>query len=188
MTDTAVPGSRPLVDGLHATEVRIGETLFTFAKPLVLDGWGTIELLREGLSHAADLPLDVLLDFDDGETMTVGDQVKFTTLMVGVLSKLPRRLVVELQQRLFDNVQFVSTKAGSVRKLLGNEGLAFEGLEPGHVYEVMVRSLAVGFTASLPVLASLFGRAQASMTRLNTPTSPASSPPQSSPDASDEQT
>ena len=64
--------------------------------------------------------------------------------------------VALVRRKLFEKVSFSNQHAPALQQLAGAEDMAFDGLEPVAVYEVLLRCLAVNFTASLRALVSRF--------------------------------
>ena len=66
---------------------------------------------------------------------------------------------------MFNNVRFKGNGADNFVRLRDAEDMAFKDLEPVHIYEVLLRCLAVNFTGSLkelllrfPLLREIFSR------------------------------
>ena len=93
--------------------------------------------------------------------------------------QFPLDFVKDLRATLFETVTF-SSDGARWQSLAGAEDLAFEGLEPHHVYEVMLRVLAVDFTVSASAILRLWLAGQP----MNTPPSPQATSTRSSPSPS----
>ena len=130
-----------LGDGLTDSEFSIGDTRFTIVKFGAMEAWRVLERIRKELA-ATDISIDGI---DGGNT-----------LLRSVLALDPM-FVERLRQDLFKAVQFRNARAQSPLALAGSEDMAFDGLEPVAIYEVILRSLAVNFTASFHALASRLG-------------------------------
>ena len=124
-------------------ECQIGETRFFIDKLGAMEAWRILERIRHELSRT---PLELT------DTTDVG-------VLVRAILALDPVFIERLRRDLFEHVRFVNTKALSPQPLAGAEDMAFEGegVEPVAVYEVLVRSLAVNFTASFGAVVSQFG-------------------------------
>jgi len=122
------------LEGLMDPEVRIGETdqaegtVFYFNKMPAMKGWTTLLGIREA----------------------VGAQMKPEELnpdILRIVMALPTVYVLKLQETMFQYVDF-SSASTSPQQLKGAEDMAFDGLEPGAIMEILVRSLCVNFSPS----------------------------------------
>ena len=124
-------------------ECQIGETRFFIDKLKAMKAYQVLEEIRHELSRTP---------FELTDTTDVG-------VLVRAILALDPVFVERLRRTLFEHVRFANTKALSPQPLAGAEDMAFEGegVEPVAVYEVLVRSLAVNFTASFGAVVSQFG-------------------------------
>ncbi|MDE2848206.1 MAG: hypothetical protein OXO51_16005 [Gemmatimonadota bacterium] len=122
------------LDALMDSEVRIGETdkaegtVFYFNKMPAMKGWSTLLGIREAVS-AQMKPEELSPD------------------LLRIAMALPTTYVLKLQETMFQYVEF-SNASTTPQQLKGAEDMAFDGLEPGAVMEILVRSLCVNFSPS----------------------------------------
>ena len=130
---------------LTKTEFEIGGTRFAVAKLPAMAGFDLLEAIRHelGKSQALSLPTEVLKE----------DDRSIATFLKIVLSLDPA-FVRQVRQKLFEKVAFSNTQVPTPQQLAGAEEMAFDGLEPIAIYEVLLRSAAVNFTSSLDALVS----------------------------------
>ena len=62
--------------------------------------------------------------------------------------------MAQVGRKVFEKVSFANARITTPQQLAGTEDTAFDGLEPVAVYEVLLRALAVNFTASFRALVS----------------------------------
>ena len=136
-----------LGEELTTTEFEIGGTRFFIAKLPAMAAFDLLELIRHQVGKSAALAVP-----EGSEDESVGALLKM------VLSLDPA-FVARVRQRLFEKVSFSNERVSTPLKLAGAEDMAFDGLEPVAVYEVLLRCLAVNFTASLRAGVSKFGDA-----------------------------
>ena len=132
------------LESLTELECQIGETRFFFDKLGAMAAWQILERIRHELSRTPAVELTAATD--------VG-------VLVRAILALDPVFIERLRCDLFAHVRFANTKALTPQPLAGAEDMAFEGegVEPVAVYEVLVRSLAVNFTASFGAVVSQFG-------------------------------
>ena len=138
---------------LTKTEFEIGGTRFAVSKLPAMAGFDLLEAVRHelGKAKALSLPLPTeVLNEDDRSIVALKDIVAFLEI---VLSLEPA-FVRQVRQKLFEKVAFSNTRVPTPQQLAGAEEMAFDGLEPIAIYEVLVRSAAVNFTPSLDALVS----------------------------------
>ena len=130
---------------LTKTEFEIGDTRFFIAKLPAMAGFDLLEAIRHelGKSQALSLPTEVLKE----------DDRSIATFLKIVLSLDPA-FVRKVRSALFEKVSFSNSRVPAPQQLAGAEEIAFDGLEPIAIYEVLLRSAAVNFTPSLDALVS----------------------------------
>lgn len=142
-----------------------GETEFTIAKMPATKGWDVLEQIRENAGGALNMQ------------HAGGIESAIQTLVAA----LPRTFARELRNTMFEYVTFRNRMAVSPMTLAGNEETAFDAIEaePIAIYEIFLRSLAVGFT---PSFVALLEKTSSFLSQISpspdTGTSPPSSPPQ----------
>ena len=129
---------------LMADEFSIGETRFFVAKLPAMAAFDLLESIRHELSKSADMSLSEV-----GAAKTIGSLIK-------VVLSLNPAFVARVRRKLFEKVSFSNERMVSPQALAGAEDAAFSGLEPMLVYEVLIRCLAINFTASWQYAVSKF--------------------------------
>ena len=131
---------------LTKTEFEIGGTRFAVAKLPAMAGFDLLEAIRHelGKSQALSLPSMDALDNEDGSIVS----------LLKIVLSLDPAFVRQVRQKLFEKVAFSNTRVPTPQQLVGAEEIAFDGLEPIAIYEVLARSAAVNFTPSLDALVS----------------------------------
>lgn len=124
---------------LDAGKVKLGKVTFTFSKMPALEGWRVLDKIRNAMA----------------ETQIDPDQNEALTILRAILA-LDSAFVEQLRVDMFVWIEFSSPQT-TPQTLLGAEDMAFAELEPSDVYEVLLRSLAVNFTASFRSLRSRLG-------------------------------
>ena len=141
-------------------EAKIEGTRFLFGKLPAMKGFDVLEQIRVEVGNKADAEMTASIDG-----------------LLKVLLSLSRGFVEALRLDMFKVVRFANGRAKTPQVLAGAEDMAFDGLDPVAVYEVLGRSLAVNFTASFRRLASSLGADPATTSPSNPEASPDSSPP-----------
>ena len=113
-------------------DFQIGKTSFTITKMGAMSAWRLLEQIREKLGQTE-------LDSYTGESQG------FLQTVIGLDSSFVDRI----REELFGYVYFTNDSARTQQKVVGAEDMAFMGLEPSAIYEVLLRSLAVNFMPSL---------------------------------------
>ena len=134
-----------LGEQLTATEFEIGGTRFFVAKLPAMAAFDLMELIRHELGKSADLALP-----EGAASEMIGALLKLVLSLDPAFVRLVRKT-------LFEKVSFSNQRVPTPQQLAGAEEMALDGLEPVAVYEILLRCLAVNFTASLRVLGSRFG-------------------------------
>ena len=125
---------------LTKTEFEIGGTRFAVAKLPAMAGFDLLEAIRHelGKSQALSLPTEVLKE----------DDRSIATFLKIVLSLDPA-FVRQVRQKLFEKVAFSNTQVPTPQQLAGAEEMAFDGLEPIAIYEVLAAECSRKFYAVL---------------------------------------
>ena len=131
-----------LGEELTATEFEIGRTRFFIAKLPAIGAFDLLELLRHEVGKSADL------------VVPEGSENERVATLLKLMLSLDPAFVRQVRQKLFEKVSFSNDRVPNPQKLAGAEDMAFDGSEAVAVYEVLLRCLAVNFTASLRALAS----------------------------------
>ena len=139
-------GTGPL-DGLTEPEVEITGTRFFIAKLPAMAAFDLMELIRHELGKSQSVALPE------------GAPDVLVSGLIRMVMSLDPAFVSGVRRKLFERVSFSNQRAPTPQQLAGAEDMAFNGLEPVAVYEVLVRSLAVNFTPSLRALGSRLGGA-----------------------------
>lgn len=103
-----------------------------------LAGWDICELFREAVGRPEVL-LSVTQDGKDGK-----DKIK--RAIAGLLLCMSRQHVKALRDAIFEYVTFKRPEQPKPMTLAGVEDMAFEGMDPFAVYEVLGRAFHVNFT------------------------------------------
>lgn len=127
------------LEGYDDPETTIGEVRFIFDRMGAMEGWRVLESIRTEMA-TTELPSGA----DAGESF------------IRMVMALSPAFIDRLRQTMFAHVRF-SRSTNTLLRLAGGEDMAFEGLEPIAIYEVLLRSLAVNFTPSWRDLASRLG-------------------------------
>ena len=119
-------------------EVTHGSTRFIFNKMYSLEGWYEWDQIRAMLGmETAESLLSMFKGTLTRDDLQVG-------LIVRVLA-LSHEVMDDIRRRMFRTVDFANERARSPQVLLGAEEMAFDGLSPLKVYDVMLRAMAVNF-------------------------------------------
>jgi len=131
------------IKGLNDPEFGINDVRFRITKLSPLKGFKLFEKIRHALAVNAD---GVSSDSENGALV----------FYKSILTLSPDT-IESFMVPMFGNVEF---KGSGVEKgwapLEGMEDMAFQSLEPIHIYELFVRCLAVNFTGSFRAIASKF--------------------------------
>ena len=154
-----------ILDEFLARDVTIsgtnGSTAFRIGKMPALAGWDVLEEIR----------------VESGGQLNVEHEGGVRTAFAAVLAGFSRPFVARLRTTLFEHVSFTNELATNPQVLAGAEDMAFNHIEaePGHVYELLLRCLAVNFTPSfLAVSARISSLLPPNTKRSGTGISPAS--------------
>ena len=135
---TAEQVRQQILDEFLARDVTItgdnGDTAFRIGKMPALAGWDVLEDIRVESGGT--------LDMDHAG----GVRTAFATMLAG----FSKPFVARLRTTMFQHVTFTNSVARDAQVLAGAEDMAFNHIEaePGHVYELLLRCLAVNFTPS----------------------------------------
>ena len=132
--------------GLLEAECEIGDTRFMLDKMGAMEAWRVLEVIRKEISNVAGLPITDLMTQLRGADMD--DAIRIGAKVAMAVMGLPVPFVEGLRKTLFKHVRFTGNGAKTPQVLAGAEDMAFNGLEPVAIYEVLVRSLAVNFSPS----------------------------------------
>ena len=138
------------LEGLTDTDIEIDGTRFFIAKLPAMAAFDLMELMRHELGKSQS----GAVSNDGSDAMLPG--------LINMVMSLDPAFVSQVRRKLFERVSFSNQRAPTPQQLAGAEDMAFDGLEPVAVYEVLVRSLAVNFTPSLRALGSRLGDADLS--------------------------
>lgn len=131
---------------LTDTEFEIGGTRFFVAKLPATAGFDLLEVIRHEIGKSGALGKSIPDAASEGSMISV----------VQMALSLDPAFVAYVRKVLFEKVTFATRLAVDPQRLAGAEDMAFGGLEPVAIYEVMARALAVNFTASWESVASKF--------------------------------
>ena len=132
------------IDSLTETEVEIAGTRFFIAKLPAMAAFDMMEIVRHELGRS------------QAGALQNGEPDAMFPGLINMVMSLDPTFVSQVRRKLFERVSFANTRASTPQQLAGAEDMAFDGLEPVAVYEVLVRCLAVNFTPSLHALGSRF--------------------------------
>ena len=133
----------PSFANLTARRVKMGKTTFHIGKLLPMEGFDTLERIRLALGKSADL-----------SRVGNGSIAEMGAAAVKAILSLPPEDVARIRDDLFAQVRVSVPQSSATLELLGNEGMAFEDLEPVAVYELLARCIAVNFSASFSAILS----------------------------------
>lgn len=125
---------------LTATSVDIEGVKFSFVKKPAMAGKDVWEALRVGIA-------EVVGEVPEGSA----GEMAFMQIAMG----LPRETFEETRVALFEDVTWQSKDSPTPAVLLGDEDMAFQGLEVVHIYEVWARACAVNFHGSWDAIRSM---------------------------------
>ncbi len=131
--------SRNLTD----TEFEIGGTRFFISKLSAVAGFDLLEVIRHELGKSTSLRVPMQCPRSRG--LLAPDGPFPGPVLRGLRSEI-----------LFERVAFSNRLAVDPQSLSGSEDMAFGGLEPVAIYEVLARALAVNFTGSWQYAVSKF--------------------------------
>jgi len=131
------------IKGLNDPEFSINDAKFRITKLSPIKGFKLFEQIRHALALNADA---VSGDIENGAL----------TFYKAILTLSPEK-IESFMNPMFDNVEFQGSGVDrGWAHLKGMEEMAFQSLEPIHIYELFVRCLAVNFTGSFHAIASKF--------------------------------
>ena len=132
---------------LTDTEFEIGGTRFFISKLSAVAGFDLLEMVRHEIGKSGVLGKEI------SDTTAAADT---NAMWLQMVLSLDPSFVAYVRKILFKRVAFSNRLAVDPQSLSGSEDMAFGGLEPVAIYEVLVRALAVNFTASLESAVSKF--------------------------------
>jgi len=141
---------------LKDPKFQVNDINFNITKLATMSGHEMFEDIRFALGQSADS-----IDAGAGEDQMAA--MFFKSIMI-----LPPNVIKGFRERIFEHIEFSranETQEGWM-KLSGLEDMAFENLEPIHVYEVFGRGLIVNFSGSFDAILSRFPGAQGLITLL----------------------
>ena len=119
------------------TQVEIRGTNFEIRQMLAMDAFEVLERIRESLAGG-------ML-----QTSATGDSTEMVGRLISSVLSIPRESLAPIRDDMFRNVRFTNRTAKTPMIVHGNEGMAFNGLLPVHIYELLARALCVNFTESV---------------------------------------
>ena len=140
---------------LQQQQFSIGATHFEISKLLPQEAYTLLERMRVALAPG-------LGSHDWSVSDTAMGVIQALILVV---ANIPPSQLESIRDEMFSQVHFTNETAKQSLPLAGNIGLAFENLEPVHIYEVLLRCLAVNFTGSLRAILSLMPAIQQNTSR-----------------------
>ena len=155
-------GQSNALGALTDEEFQIGDVRFIVQKLGALEGFRTLELIRSQLGKSFDGDVaGTIKDYLESDTDVKSDtDVNSGLAVVRVILGLNPAFIDQIRATLFKRIRY--SAGGNPLEILGGPGdvaldMCFnrEGLGPGAIYEVLVRSLVVNFFASA---AALFAR------------------------------
>lgn len=129
-----------LADQLDQREVVIDGTTYRIEKLLPMEAYRVLEVMRRVAGP-------ILAGLPKGSSVGV--------ILGRIMGQVPPETVETVRVALFKNVRFSNDRTKQTfRPLHPDEAMAFS--DPVHVYEILVRAMAVNFTASFRAAASRF--------------------------------
>ena len=133
------------IEKLTAEEATIEGTTFYFGKIGAVKAWPIFLRVRAQISQILQLGR-ITINVNDDQTLSS---------LVSVIIALPPEHLQALQDDLFPYVQFKNKHTNNSRQdVKETEDMAFDGLEPVDIGEVLARSLAVNFFKSMQRIGS----------------------------------
>lgn len=158
-----------LTKDLTRQQVKKGNVTFQIERLTPMEGYELLDKLRNMI----------------GEVVAQSWEQSPQAFIISALSRLPHENLEYVRKELFERIQFSRPDtAMQPRPLAGSEDIAFEGLDPGTVYEMVVRAFAVNFTDILQRVQSALEAAEKSSKQSPQTQSQGSLQPQSQPDTS----
>ncbi len=127
-------------DDYTQTEFTIGDVSFRINKLNALKGFKLFESIRKQVASS----------------LNVEESGSPTKDFVKAMLSLEPVYIEKLRCEIFNHIDFIGNNAETYTKLKGAEDMAFQNLEPIHIYEVLGRALTVNFTESVLGLVSKF--------------------------------
>ena len=161
MTEDTQPKG-PLTD----RHVTIEDVTFDIRTMMAMEGYNFLETIRPALSS-----LSIESDLMDSD-------VSLAAMAANLLGALPAATVEQCRLKMFRHVFFTSSAVPTPTQLAGNEETAFKDLNAFHVYEILVRAIAVNFRGFWSVIKSripakdfqIFGQSIPETSPLSSPT------------------
>ena len=130
------------IKGLKDSEFEIEKVKFQIKKLSPIAGFHLFEKIRYELSVNAD---------------TAEAQPDSPLLFFKAVLTLEPDVIEDIRNILFKNISFRGNGVETGwMDLDGSEEMAFQNMEPVHIYELLIRSLSVNFTGSFHAIASKF--------------------------------
>ena len=120
-------------------------TRFRIQKLLPMEAYYVLEEFRVGLGPSL-AKLDLKGDESESDL----------SALAGVVGAIPHHTLESIRKRIFAQIFFTNNLAPKARPVHPDEGMAFRGLQPMAIYEVLIRGFAVNFIESFQGLESLF--------------------------------
>ena len=139
-------------DEYQKTEFTIGNCKFSVEKLRAMEGYWLLEQIRYEFRNT------VLKELGDDENAL------FASFFM-----LDPQFVETVRKRLFQRVKFTNESAITAQQLAGAEDIAFTGLEPLAIYEIIVRCLMINFSNSLRDILDLLSRSNNPDTQSSNP-------------------
>ena len=149
-----------LAQSFQERDIDLNGTKFTIGKLLAEENFELMEILRPALGDKLHDLLDKGLQEHKGEDAAKKQKQRtqdFAVAMITAILGLPAPVIRDVRERLFRHVSFTNRLAVDPMVLAEDTGTAFVDLEFIHIYEMLVRCMAVNFTQSFRDLASRFG-------------------------------
>ena len=152
------------------------DDLKALSKPAFTLGDRKFRIRKMGAMKAVEVSEAIRVELGKMQVQPTPDML---SAFFQAMLQFPKDFMAELRETLFATVTF-SNDGRQWQPVADAEDMAFEGLEPHHVYEVMMRVLSVDFTESFGVILRLWLAGQAT----NTPPQPQPTSTPSSPSPS----
>jgi len=131
------------IESLAEPEITLKDTNFRMNKMPAMKGHRTLVLIREEVGK-----------------LLKPEAVEPIPDLARITMTIPSLFVFQLQDTMFEYVEFWNAKT-TPQKVKDAEDMAFDGLEPGCVSEILIRSLVVNFTPSFRGIIDQISRALA---------------------------
>ena len=138
-------------DDLDRRQVVLGDTTFKFDKMLAPEAWRLFEAIRPDLKEALPESMPSM----NGDVTALSISMASGMMTLHFILGVPTHTLERLKAGLYPFIWWARPGTPELMKLSGDEDSAFAELEMIHIYEVLLRSFYINFSASLDALTSM---------------------------------